>query len=173
MRHYAHVVQRTHRSTMAKAWAIAAMLIGLAACGPQPGSATSAAGADGQVRAASAAWDEAHDSGDASRLTQLYSESAVSMPYGRPAIEGRSAIEADFREFFAAHTARHKTSIVSVEVLGDWAIERGKYEFSATPKAGGTPMRESGKHIVVRRNIAGTWKVQWEIWNTDAPVPGS
>lgn len=172
MHHYAHDLQRTHRSTIAEALAIAAMLIGMAACQPQPSAATFAAGADGQVRAASAAWDQAHDAGDAKRLIQLYSETAVSMPYGRPAIEGRSAIEADFREFFAAHTARHKTSIVSLEVLGDWAIERGKYEFSATPKAGGAPMREAGKHIVVRRNIAGAWKVQWEIWNTDAPVPG-
>jgi ketosteroid isomerase-like protein len=141
----------------------------LTACqpsGPPPASAN--ANAAYAARAASAAWDDAHNAADLPRLIQLYSESAVSMPCNRPAIEGRSAIEADFREFFAGFNARHKTTIVSLEVAGDWAIERGTYELSVAPKAGGPTVSELGKHIVVRRKVDGAWKIQWEIWNTDA-----
>jgi len=39
---------------------------------------------------------------------------------------------------------------------------------SVSPKAGGQALNELGKHIVIRRKVDGAWKVQWEIWNTDA-----
>ncbi len=133
--------------------------------------ASGSADAANLVRRASVAWNEAHNAADGGRLMQLYTDTAVSIPYNRPALEGRAAIEADFREFFANFTAHHKTAIVSLEILGDWAIERGRYELTATPKAGGTPLRESGKHIVIRKRVDGQWKIQWEIWNTDAPPP--
>lgn len=130
--------------------------------------AESPADAERAVRAASAAWDEAHNAGDVLQLLAFYSSDAVSMPYGRPALTGRAAIESDFRAFFAEFTATHRTTIDALVVTGEWAIERGRYQLSATPRTGGAPLSESGKHIVVRRLLDGTWKVQWEIWNTDA-----
>lgn len=145
------------------------LALALTACQPSaPAPASANASAADAARAASVTWDEAHNAADLTRLMQLYSDSAVSMPYNRPALEGRSAIEADFRDFFGGFNADHKTTIVSLEVAGDWAIERGKYELSATPKAGGPTVNELGKHIVVRRKVDGAWKIQWEIWNTDA-----
>ncbi len=158
-------------------WAVAListnLALALTACEPAGTSVTPAdAGAIDAVRSASAAWDKAHNAGQLDALMQLYSESAVSMPYSRPALEGRPAIEADFRSFFEGFNAKHRTTIVSLEVVGDWAIERGKYELSAAPKAGGSAIDESGKHIVIRRKVDGAWKIQWEIWNTDAaPAP--
>ena len=160
-----------HR-TVAAELAIALLFLFTAACRPQGDSSPEANGsadAENLVRAASAAWDEAHNSSDLAALMQLYSETAVSMPYSRPAIEGRAAIEADFQEFFASFQAQHKTTIVSVEVVGDWAIEYGRYQLSLTPKDGSAPLTESGKHIVIRTSVDGAWKVQWEIWNTDTP----
>ena len=156
------------RACRAAAGAAIGLVFALTACQPSGSSLAPAdAGAFDGARAASVAWDEAHNAADVARLTQLYSESAVSMPYNRPALEGRSAIEADFREFFAGFTARHKTTIVSLDIAGDWAIERGKYELSMTPKAGGQAVAERGKHIVVRKKVDGAWKIQSEIWNTD------
>jgi len=152
--------------------ALAMSLAFVAACQPTAERTTRESGIaslEGPVRAASLAWDDAHNAGDLNRLMRLYSDDAVSMPYGRPALEGRTEIEADFRDFFTTFTAHHQTTIVALEVVGDWAIERGAYQSSATPNAGGVPMRESGKHIVIRRKIDGSWKVQWEIWNTDTP----
>jgi uncharacterized protein (TIGR02246 family) len=131
--------------------------------------ADSSGGDAHRIREASAAWDEALNAADVGRLMQLYTHTPVSMPYNRPSIEGREAIEADFRELFANFNAHHKTTIVSLEILGDWAIEYGRYELTATPKAGGAPSRELGKHIVIRKKVDGQWKIHWEIWNTDEP----
>jgi uncharacterized protein (TIGR02246 family) len=138
--------------------------------GSTPGGAGVEETADPAVRAASAAWDDAHNAGDLDRLMQLYDEAAVSMPYNRPALEGRTAIEADFREFFATSTAQHHTTIVSLEVVDDLAVERGQYQLSVTPRDGSPTVTESGKHIVVRERVGGQWKIRWEIWNTDSPT---
>ena len=151
---------------------VAALLVALPGCQPSgkpPSQTGGSAGAEEEVRAASAAWDEAHNAGDLAKLVALYGDSAVSMPFNRPALEGRAAIEADFRAFFDTYTAHHTTEIVSLTVVEDWAIERGRYQLSATPKGEGAPFSETGKHVVIRRRVDGSWKVQMEIWNLDAP----
>ncbi len=146
-----------------------AVLILSAGCGAATtGAARDTAADEAAVRAASAAWDEAHNAGDVARLMDLYTPSAVSMPYNRPALEGRAAIEADFKAFLQEATPHHSTAIVSVVVTDDWAIEYGRYRLTVTPKGSGPTTTEAGKHIVVRRRIDGAWKVHWEIWNTDA-----
>jgi uncharacterized protein (TIGR02246 family) len=160
-----------HRYPWFMAIVAASLLVTLQGCQPAGPRTPDTAGGVDAVRAASVAWDEAHNAADLSRLIQLYADSAVSMPYNRPALEGPRAIEADFREFFDGFQATHKTTIVSLEVLGDWAIEHGNYALSVTPKAGGAAVNEIGKHIVVRKKIDGAWKVHWEIWNTDAAPP--
>ena len=155
----------------AGAVALALLVLLLSHCAPRDDPAATAAARADAVRQASTAWDAAHNAGDVARLMTLYAESPVSMPFNRPALEGRNAIEADFRAFFDEVAATHTTTIVALEVTGDWAIERGRYELALTPKKGGAAVKETGKHIVVRRLIDGAWKVVWEIWNTDAPAP--
>ena len=104
---------------------------------------------------------------DAARLMEFYSDSAVSMPFNRPALEGKPAIEADFRQFFESFTAEHHTTIVGLEISGDMAVERGRYRITVAPKGRGIPAQETGKHIVVRKRVNGQWMILWEIWNTD------
>lgn len=120
-----------------------------------------------EARAASAEWDSTYAAGDAAALSELYSDSAVSMPYERPALEGRAAIAADFGGFFADYTSKHRTQILELEVTDDWAIERGRYEMSSIPRGGGPVIGESGKHIVIRHLEDDEWKIRWEIWNLD------
>jgi uncharacterized protein (TIGR02246 family) len=161
----------THERWPVRAW-LPLIAIALSGCrAPEDGSGAFAASASAEraLREASAAWDEAHNAGQLAALMDLYAEDAVSMPYDRPALEGRTVIEADFAAFFADFTARHETTIASVQVAGDWAIERGDYSLVITPRAGGESITENGKHLVVRRLVDGQWKVQWEIWNRDAP----
>ena len=120
-----------------------------------------------QVRAASAAWDEAFNGGDLTQLMNLYDEDAVSMPPGLPALEGKSAIEDDFAWFFGNFTAHHQTNIVDLQISDDLAVEYGQYTMMITPKDDSEPINEAGKHIVVRRKSGDTWQVIREIWNTD------
>lgn len=120
-----------------------------------------------QVREASAAWDEAFNSGDLTQLMALYTEEAVDMPPNLPVLEGRAAIEADLQYILEEFTAHHETSIIDIKIGGDLAIERAAYTMLLTPKAGGDTVTEVGKHIVVRQKVGDKWKVLWEIWNSD------
>lgn len=161
------------RAMMAAVCLFAALALpGCDRAGTRDEGAADQAARAAEVRAASAAWDAAHNAGDVAALMELYADSAVSMPYDRPAIVGRTAIADDMRSFFQDYTATHATEIVGLEITGDWAIERGRYSLSSTPRDGGTAMGEVGKHIVVRHRVNGAWKIHWEIWNLDsARVP--
>lgn len=141
----------------------------IAGCGDGEADGDDATAALAEVRAASADWDEAFNAGDLSGLMSLYGDEAVSMPYYGPALEGKATIEADFAGFFEGFDAEHATTIVGLEIGGDWAIERGQYTLSVSAKDGSESWEEAGKHIVVRRRAADGWRVVWEIWNLDDP----
>ncbi len=118
--------------------------------------------------AASDAWDKAYNAGDVTALATLYDADAVSMGPGAPALEGRDAIAADFRKFFAANKGRHHTLAPSRVGTGDIVVERGRYEAETVPKNGARTTHERGKHIVVwHKGRDAHWRVKWEIWNTN------
>ena len=116
-----------------------------------------------QIYAASAAWDEAFNAEDLDTIMTYYADGAVSMPPGFPVLEGKEMIRADFEFIFDTFDWRHKTNIVDLLRSGNVVVERGQYEM----RENGIVF-ETGKHIVVRQNLRGSWLVVWEIWNTDS-----
>ena len=73
---------------------------------------------------------------------------------------------------FASMTSG-KLTTNSVDVGGDYAIETGNYELTATPK-GGKPVTEKGKYITVwKKQADGSWKIYRDIANSDSPPPKS
>ena len=148
----------------------------LAACQPVvllPASAEAAQnspaleGQIAEVRAASAAWDEAFNAGDLAQLLALYADDAVDMPPGLPALEGIDAVAGDLQYVLETFDAHHETSIVDIKIGGDLALERANYTMELIPKDGGDTINEAGKHVVVRQKVGDDWKVLWEIWNSD------
>ena len=72
-----------------------------------------------------------------------------------------------------------KTSEVTVSdrdvtVAGDWAIETGTFDWTVTPVAGGTPVRDQGHFIAIwGRQPDSSWKATRLIWNSSQPLPGT
>lgn len=122
---------------------------------------------EAQVRAASAAWDDAFNAADLERLMMLYAENVVSMPPGLAALEGKPAVQADFEWFFDNFESHHETTIVNILISENLAVERGEYIQTFTPKDGSDPFSEVGKHIVIRQKTGDSWQVVREIWNTN------
>ena len=90
------------------------------------------------------------------------------MPPGLPALASKSVIEADFKALFDSNAATHRTFDADRQTAGDFAIERARYEPTIRPRHGSAAVHEAGKHLVVyRRQTDGSWKVFWEIWNSD------
>lgn len=106
-------------------------------------------------------------------LRPLIAEDAVFTPPNVSIEPGREA----FLTWYQQVLTQVKTSAVTVSdrdvtIVGDWAIETGKFDWTVTPVAGGAPVRDQGNFLAVwRREPDRTWKVTRDIWNSTKPLP--
>jgi len=76
-----------------------------------------------------------------------------------------------FEQFFAENeNVRHETTVEEILAANGWAIERGRYTMTYTPRKTGSPIVETGRHVMCRRKVDNNWQIVWEIWNTDKPL---
>jgi uncharacterized protein (TIGR02246 family) len=114
------------------------------------------------------------NSGNADGWAACFADDGVQMPPHFGANAGIAAIRGWNRGFLSMFACRFSLSVDEVQVAAEWAFERGRYEITLTPKAGGDPLKDSGKYITVyRRQSGGTWKIADDIWNSDQPLPGT
>jgi ketosteroid isomerase-like protein len=104
-------------------------------------------------------------------LASLYAEDALLYPQGEPLVEGREAIRAKYAEWFAMGNAAFENRRISVTANGPLAIERGRFTMTITPEPGDTTgmpaMTETGKYVVVWKNVNGTWLISDDIGTSD------
>ena len=144
----------------------ALVVLSLALCGASVGIAQTV---EDEIKAVGLAWEEAYNAGDVDGVVAVHAEDAVVMPPGFPAVVGIDAVRADAEAFFSEYSTDHAMKIQNILVEGDIAIEWAEYTDILTPKAGGDPIEDAGKHIVVyRRGDDGDWKILKAIWN---PTP--
>jgi uncharacterized protein (TIGR02246 family) len=169
---------------------IALVLLALAAaCRPAPRAETESMGAESPpaaaaglsaadeaaVRAADQAWAKAATAGDAAALAAFYTSDAVLMPPGSPALHGADEIGKFFSGMTGAVSGPFELKTSAVEGRGDLALSTGEYKATFTPKkAGAKPLpAEEGKYLgVMKKQADGSWKLIYDIWNTNAaPKP--
>ena len=100
--------------------------------------------------------------GDLDLWESYWTEDAVAMPPGLPAVEGREALVA---------FAKKSLGALDAVALSDWTFE-GRDDFAVVSTAfewtdtrGG---KQKGKQVVVAvKNAAGAWKAQRVIYNLD------
>jgi uncharacterized protein (TIGR02246 family) len=127
------------------------------------------------VRAADEAWAKAASAGDAAALTAFYAADAVLMPPGSPAVRGTDEIGKFFSGMTSAFSSPFELKTAAVEGRGDLALSTGEYTVTLTPrKKGAKPLpTEEGKYLgVMKKQPDGSWKLIYDIWNTNAaPKP--
>ena len=63
---------------------------------------------------------------------------------------------------------------LDVRVAGAFAMAKGTFEGTSTPKAGGAAVPVKGKFVTLyERQANGSWKAVWDIFNSDLPAPGA
>lgn len=95
------------------------------------------------------------------------------MPPNAPAVSGNQAIrlwhQAISRQFRIQKYAATDDEVI---VSGNWALRRASMDWTLMPAAGGKPIRDLGKFIILyRREPDGSWKVARDIWNSSSPAP--
>ena len=153
--------------------AVLTVLGGAAACSPaavKPGTPT---GDDAtKINALRDNFVAAFNTGDAAKIVDGYSADAVGLPAHHPAVGGKDSLLAYHREQFSQLSFKVALTPVETIVAGDWGYDRGTYTMTITPKAGGGPMNDTGKYLVLlQKQVDGSWKVTRDIDNSDMPMP--
>lgn len=104
---------------------------------------------------------------DAAGISQLYAPDGALLAPGAPIAEGPSAIEEAWRGMMETPGFALTFEITQIVVAsaGDMALDRGTYRFSSSGPNG--PVTDTGKYVVVWRNIDGEWKAVADIFNSD------
>jgi uncharacterized protein (TIGR02246 family) len=103
-------------------------------------------------------------SGDRTAFVALYTEDAVVMLPGRPALEGAAAPGQFFDGMKARGVTEVRLTTLELELHGDTAWERGRAE---SLRADGTPLG-TAKYIVVWKRSDRGWRIHRDIMNPDA-----
>jgi ketosteroid isomerase-like protein len=116
-------------------------------------------------------WFDFYAKADADGLASLYSEDAILMPPGAPAVTGRAGIRAflgdDSKKSKEAGLSIKDTGVTGAGVSGDFGWISGKYTLVDTK---GTTI-DSGNYMSVHHRTNGTWLYIRDTWNSDRPVP--
>ncbi len=111
--------------------------------------------------------------GDVAANVALLTDDAVIMPPNEPAL---AAAEADaffaaFLEAFAVSAGEYVSHDISIH--GDIAIDIYHGELTLTPAGSDETVIESLKGIhVLERQADGSWKISYDIWNSNDPGQG-
>lgn len=145
---------------------VSVLLLSIPVCAQVPHAADVQA-----INAATAAWDQAWNAGNADALASLYTRDAIAMGPNDPALVGREAIQASSKKYFDEVNEENHSLVEDIRVSGDLAVARGTQTTKTSPKAGGDSVEDKAKWIAVfQRQPDGAWKVLWEIYNTDLPL---
>jgi ketosteroid isomerase-like protein len=100
-----------------------------------------------------------------------YAPDAIILPPNAEAIKGHQEIIPFFNSF--PPISDMKFDIVEIGGAGDVAYVYGEYQMTIAAE-GEMPVQDKGKYIEIwKRQPDGLWKVAFDIFNTDLPLPES
>ena len=117
------------------------------------------------ITAANADFVAAFDRGDAAGIAALYTDQAQLLPPNSGVIAGRDKIQAFWQGAMDMGLKAAKLETVETEAHEDIVNEVGNYKLMV---AGGQEA-DSGKYVVIWKNVAGQWKLHRDIWNSSRP----
>jgi ketosteroid isomerase-like protein len=117
-------------------------------------------------------YQAAFNSGNTAAVAAYLTADAYDMENTMPTMVGGAAVDAGLKGMLA-EMASANIEIVSqkTDVSGDLAYDRGTFKTTMTPKAGGAPVVEEGRYLVVlRRQTDSTWKLVELMGNSAVPM---
>jgi ketosteroid isomerase-like protein len=110
-------------------------------------------------------------SGDAEKLTSLYTTNGVFMREDMKAVVGTPALRASYREVFATLKVDLRFTIHESEISGDMAWLRGISSGKVKVLATGVETDESFNQLVVFRKDGGAWKIRSYLYASNRGGP--
>ena len=122
------------------------------------------------IREKNAAFVTAFNAKDMTQILDAYNEASVFMPPNQPVIRGRDALKTFYDEMLQSGATNLKLDAGEISGHGPLAYQSGTYELDMKP-ATGPETRDRGKYLFILRKMAGTWRYEYTVWNSDLPPP--
>ena len=115
------------------------------------------------IEAANAEFMKRLADGNVAAVAALYTDDGMLLPPGNESVTGTDAIATYWQAALSAGPSVFMLDTLEVEKHDDTAIEIGA--FRITGKEG--VLLDTGKYIVIWKNIDGNWKLHRDIWNSN------
>lgn len=125
-----------------------------------------AGSAKSDIDAALKVFAASFNKGDAAGVAALYTPNGSLFPPGAKRVDGRKNIEAFWKGAIDGGLKNLALQAVSVEEMGDTAVELGQFSLDA-PGEGGAMTKAMGKYIVIWKKAGGNWHLHYDIWNAN------
>ena len=108
---------------------------------------------------------KAHLTGDIATIDAMFAPDATSYPPGAAAVTGIRALHDFTVEYLKAGLSEFREETTDFYGNAEYVVDAGTYVVTFGPDH----VTERGKYMNVWKQVNGTWKVQSNMWNSDAP----
>jgi uncharacterized protein (TIGR02246 family) len=151
-----------------------ALAVILAACAPPPPPPPPDTTAEdtAAINALRDAWTAAFNAEDVDTLLGLYTEDAMDMAPNQPTATGHAGLRDMFTAQFGMGQGTATVTSEELQLMGDWAYDRGTFTLTMTPEGGGEPVQVANDRylVILRQGADGAWKLARLISNSPTPA---
>lgn len=114
-------------------------------------------------------YERALNGNDLETILALYGSDPVFMPQHAPALVGRDAVRAGYRQVFETLKLNITFEISEIEEAGDWAWARTSSAGRTRILAADVEVTEGNNELFVFRRESGAWKIHRYLFATNQP----
>jgi uncharacterized protein (TIGR02246 family) len=114
-------------------------------------------------------YETALNGNDIETILGIYGDSPVFMPQHAPALVGRDAVRAGYRQVFDTIKLNVAFEIHEIQEAGDWAWARTSSAGRTKILAAGIEVAEGNNELFVFRREGGAWRIHRYLFATNQP----
>lgn len=114
-------------------------------------------------------YETALNANDLEKILALYDSEPVFMPQHAPALVGRDAVRAGYKQVFETLKLNIRFEVHEIEEAGDWAWARTSSAGSTRILAAGVEVAEGNNELFVFRRENGEWRIHRYLFATNQP----
>lgn len=115
------------------------------------------------------AYEKALNSNDLDSILNLYGQAPVFMPQNAPALAGREAVRAGYRQVFETIKLNVEFTIHDLEILGDTAWARTSSAGRTRILSASIEVAEGNNELFIFKRESGDWKIHRYLFSTNQP----
>ena len=114
-------------------------------------------------------YEIALNANDLEKILALYGSEPVFMPQHAPALVGRDAVRAGYKQVFETLKLDIRFEVHEIEEAGDWAWARTSSAGRTRILAAGVEVTEGNNELFIFRREGGEWRIHRYLFATNQP----